>query len=80
MSSQERDISHPVPANFRAEQDRLHWSNQQAARALDVSERQVTRWRGGQIAGHVFVLRMAKVFGRDIAWFYTDHSIETAAA
>jgi transcriptional regulator with XRE-family HTH domain len=78
VSGQIRDIPSPVPANFVAEIDRRHWTNEQAARELGVSERQITRWRGGQVPRHKFVVKMAEVFARDVEWMYTNH--ETVAA
>jgi transcriptional regulator with XRE-family HTH domain len=63
----------PVPRNFRSELGRAGVTNVEAARALGVSERQITRWRGGQVPRHEFVVRMARYFRRPVVWFYTDH-------
>jgi plasmid maintenance system antidote protein VapI len=64
----------PVTANLIAEMARTGATNTEVARALGVSERQITRWRGGQAASYRFVLRLAAYFGRRPEWFYTDHT------
>ena len=78
--SQVEDFRSPVPANFVAEMDRTRMTNLAVAQALGVSERQITRWRSGQVPRHQFVVRMAGVFDRDVTWFYADHSGAEAAA
>lgn len=49
------------------------------ARALGVSERQVTRWRGGQHPRYATVADIARYFGRPTGWFYTHHDEPVAA-
>ena len=69
VSGQAADTS-PVAEHFIREIERTGMTNQEVARALNVSERQVTRWRGGQEPRYAVVVRMAKVFERPVAWFY----------
>lgn len=63
-----------VPANFLAEMARTGQPIRMVAQGLQVSERQITRWRGGQIPRYGFVERMAAYFGRSVEWFMADHS------
>lgn len=80
VSGQVKDFS-PVPANLIAEMERARVTNTELARALGVSERQITRWRGGVTPrSYGLVSRMARYFGRSPEWFYTDHNTETVAA
>lgn len=74
MSSQTRDIpGGPIAANLISEMARVGATNADVARALKVSERQVTRWRGGQEPRYRFVALAARYFGRSPDWFYVDH-------
>jgi transcriptional regulator with XRE-family HTH domain len=80
MSGQERDIPSPIASNLIAELRRTGMTNEQAARALGTSERQITRWRSGQQPSYRFLAQLAAMFGREIAWFYVDHDPTEAAA
>lgn len=79
VSGQVRDIRSPVTANFLSELSRVEATNSEAARALGVSERQITRWRGGQVPSWEFVVRMGRYFGRPAEWFFADHSPKPSA-
>lgn len=73
MSSQIEDKAAPVPDNLVAEIERTGSTNAEVARGIGVSERQITRWRGGQVPRYEFVVRLARFFGRETEWFYTEH-------
>ena len=75
MSRQERDFSTPITAKLIAELERTEITNTQLARAIGVSERQVTRWRGGQVPRYGSVVRMAAYFGRTPEWFYANDEV-----
>lgn len=77
MSSQIKDKACPVSRNLTVEMERTGQTIADVAQALGVGERQITRWRGGQEPRFRSVVHLARLFGRDDAWFYTDHSQES---
>lgn len=76
MSGQEQDSQARFTTNFRAEMDRVGLPNVVIARGIGVSERQITRWRGGQIPQWRSVEKIASYFGREPEWFFAQHSAE----
>lgn len=79
VSGQDRDSQGPFSTNLRVEMDRTGVTNSELARGLGVTERQITRWRGGTMPrSYATVAAIARYFGRSTEWFYTDH--EKAAA
>lgn len=80
MSGQAQDFS-PVPRNLIAEMDRTGVTNTELARALGVSERQITRWRGGVVPrDYDRISAMARYFGRSTEWFFSHHKQSAVAA
>lgn len=73
VSGQVRDFSSPVSANLVSEMERTGRTIAEVAAALRVGERQITRWRAGQEPRFASVAALAQLFGREVAWFYTDH-------
>ena len=73
MSPHKQDFRSPVPDNLIAEMRRTGHTNGMVARGIEVSERQLSRWRGGITPQYRFVARLADYFGRTPEWFYADH-------
>lgn len=50
------------------------------AAELGISPRLLQKWRAGDTQPrHDNLARLGFALGRDVAWFYTDHSLERAA-
>lgn len=81
MDPTRQDGESRVTTNFQAEMDRVGLPHVVVARGIDVSERQITRWRNGHtIPTYDSVEKIARYFERAPEWFYADHSAEQVAA
>ena len=76
MSTQPEDTISPFTTNFLAEVERVGLPLVVIARGIGVSERQITRWRGGQVAHWKSVVQIARYFGRAPEWFYVPHDTD----
>lgn len=81
MTSQASEqIKEVLAANVRLARDSREFSQRALAVEMDVSEMQISRWERGIVApNHLNLTKLARVLGREIGWFYEDHS-EAAAA
>jgi transcriptional regulator with XRE-family HTH domain len=81
MSRQEPDTRELIGRNIAAAMDEAEITSAELARRLATHERGVRRWRNGEVAPTLDNLaRLAREFGKDIAWFYTEHDEKPVAA
>lgn len=71
----------PIAANLRAELARTRLTIDEVARQLEVSERQVRRWRNGETTpSWPSLCGLARVFDRDPSFFYAANAAEPQEA
>ena len=81
MSGQAIDIKKRVAANICRAMDERGLSSAELARRLDDHERQIRRWRNGEVSPRSESLaHLALELGHDPSWFFMDHESEKAAA
>ena len=76
MSGQVSDIRDGFAAAFNAEIMRRGWTNDEMARFLETSERQVRRWRTGETEP---ALRTYRAIRRRLGWVAPDENDEPPA-
>lgn len=70
-----------VGANLSAARAAAGMKQLDVAQALGVDSQYVSRWERGKVMPTMANLhRLADVFGRDVAWFFTDHNSNGVAA
>jgi transcriptional regulator with XRE-family HTH domain len=74
------DIKGRVAANIRQAMADQDLTAAELARRLDDHERQIRRWRNGEVTPKLDSLaRLAMELDRDPSWFYMDHGGQVAA-
>ena len=80
MSGQPIDIKSRVARNIRRAMAEGDLTSAELARRMDDHERQIRRWRNGEVMPRSESLALlALELGHDPAWFYMDHSEGVAA-
>ena len=85
VSSSKQVPSVPVESrvlvNLQAEIARVGLPITVLARKLEVSEKQLQRWRSGKnVPNYASVEQFARYFEREPEWFFLDHSEDEVAA
>lgn len=74
------DIKGRVATNIRQAMADQDLTAAELARRLDDHERQIRRWRNGEVTPKLDSLaRLAMELDRDPSWFYMDHEAQAAA-
>jgi transcriptional regulator with XRE-family HTH domain len=74
-------IATRIGANIRVARDASDLTQRQLAEAIDVDAMLVSKWeRGRHRPSDQNLQLVAEVTGRELAWFYTDHTTEQRAA
>ena len=80
MSGQAIDIKKRVAANICRAMDEGGLTSAELARRLDDHERQIRRWRNGEVSPRNESLALlALELGHDPSWFYMEHEERAAA-